>query len=205
MTAMRNPDVTRERLLQAAFQEIYRRGFQAASLDAILARAGVTKGALYHHFPNKKALGYAVVDELIRQEIVQLWLRPLEGVHDPVETLIGILQGLQAEISPEFLELGCPLNNLAQEMSPVDEGFRQRLEEIFRVWREGLRAAFQRGQEQGSIRCDIDPAQTAIFVLATIEGALSLAKNSQDSEILYACGKELYQYMHTLRPQHAAP
>ena len=74
MVVKRNPDVTREKLLQAAFQEIYRSGFQAASLDNIIASAGVTKGALYHHFPSKKALGYAVVDEEGRQ------MYPLGGV-----------------------------------------------------------------------------------------------------------------------------
>lgn len=61
----RDPERTRERLLQAAFREIYRSGFQSASLDTILAAAGVTKGALYYHFDSKEALGYAVVEEVI--------------------------------------------------------------------------------------------------------------------------------------------
>jgi AcrR family transcriptional regulator len=60
---LRDAGRTRERLLQAASREIYRAGFQSASLDTILAAAGVTKGALYYHFDSKEALGYAVVDE----------------------------------------------------------------------------------------------------------------------------------------------
>ena len=64
-TRLRDPQRTRERLLQAASREIYRSGFQSASLDTILASAGVTKGALYYHFKNKQALGYAVVEEVI--------------------------------------------------------------------------------------------------------------------------------------------
>src|SRR5262245_46602053 len=44
----RNPDLTRENLLQAAFWEMYRNGFRAADLDAILKKARVTKGARYH-------------------------------------------------------------------------------------------------------------------------------------------------------------
>src|SRR5271156_2611915 len=61
---LRDSERTRERLLQAASREIYRSGFQSASLDTILAVAGVTKGALYYHFDSKEALGYAVVDEI---------------------------------------------------------------------------------------------------------------------------------------------
>ena len=65
-SSKRNPEQTRQALLEAAFEEIYRVGFQAASLDRILDRAGVTKGALYHHFKNKLELGYAVLEEVVR-------------------------------------------------------------------------------------------------------------------------------------------
>ena len=61
----RDPERTRERLLQAAFREIHRSGFQSASIDTILAATNVTKGALYYHFESKEALGYAVVEEKI--------------------------------------------------------------------------------------------------------------------------------------------
>src|SRR6202041_3327316 len=69
--APRDPERTRGRLLQAAFQEMHRSGFRSADLDAILAAAGVTKGALYYHFDNKKALRYAVVDEVIASNLRQ--------------------------------------------------------------------------------------------------------------------------------------
>jgi len=52
-------------LLQAAFEEIYKSGFRGTDLETILRAAGVTKGAMYHHFASKEALGYAVVDEII--------------------------------------------------------------------------------------------------------------------------------------------
>ncbi|HEV8177740.1 MAG TPA: TetR/AcrR family transcriptional regulator, partial [Gemmatimonadales bacterium] len=84
---LRDPGATRDRLLNAAFEEIYRRGFQATSLDTILAKAGVTKGALYHHFPDKAALGYAVVDEVVKGLLLKRWgvLAPSTG--DPVSAL----------------------------------------------------------------------------------------------------------------------
>jgi TetR/AcrR family transcriptional repressor of nem operon len=69
--APRDPERTRKRLLQAAFHEIHRSGFRSADVDAILAKAGVTKGALYYHFDNKEALGYAVVDEVIASNLHQ--------------------------------------------------------------------------------------------------------------------------------------
>jgi AcrR family transcriptional regulator len=119
------------RLLQAAFREVYRSGFQSASLDTILAVAGVTKGALYYHFKSKKALGYAVVEEVIAPDVHGTWMRPLQSVKDPVDGLIGIVQGIS--VRPKDVRGGCPLNNLAQEMSPLDAGFRKRLAIIFQA------------------------------------------------------------------------
>src|ERR1700734_1399035 len=84
---LRDPERTRERLLHAASREIYRSGFQSASLDTILAAARVTKGALYHHFKNKEALGYAVVEEVILPNVRGQWVRPLRGVRDPTDPL----------------------------------------------------------------------------------------------------------------------
>jgi AcrR family transcriptional regulator len=66
-------------LLRAAFREVYPSGFRTADVDAILAAAGVTKGALYHHFESKEALGHAVVDEVIAEMNRDKWLRPLRS------------------------------------------------------------------------------------------------------------------------------
>src|SRR5450755_4261309 len=85
---LRDPEGTRDRLLQAAFREVYRSGFQSAGLDTILTAAGVTKGALYHHFDSKEALGYAIVEEIIAPDLRAKWLRPLQKGADPLDTLI---------------------------------------------------------------------------------------------------------------------
>src|SRR5262245_7595813 len=100
----RNPDLTRENLLQAAFREIYRNGFRAADVDAILAQAHVTKGALYHHFDSKAALGLAVIDEVIRNWILDRWLRPLEKAEDPIRGILEVLDGIATDKLKEATE-----------------------------------------------------------------------------------------------------
>src|SRR2546425_9023198 len=123
---VRAPDATRKKLLQAAFEEIYRRGFQGASLETILAAAGVTKGALYHHFIDKAALGYAVVDEVVKGLLLERWLGLLDQhTGDPLTALQGVFRTRASSLTADEIELGCPLNNLAQEMSPLDERFRR--------------------------------------------------------------------------------
>jgi TetR/AcrR family transcriptional regulator, transcriptional repressor for nem operon len=196
VTRLRNSERTRERLLQAAFREVYRSGFQSAGLDTILAAAGVTKGALYHHFDSKEALGYAIVEEIIGPNLRGKWLRPLLNGKDPVDTLVGIVQS--ESVRPEDVRGGCPLNNLAQEMSSLDEGFRKRLAMVFQAWREGVAAALKEGQVRGSVRRDVDPAEAAAFLVAIVEGYVSLAKNAQDAKVMKAGIRNIVEWLRSL-------
>jgi TetR/AcrR family transcriptional regulator, transcriptional repressor for nem operon len=197
----REPDVTRERLLQAAFEEIYRRGFQAASLETILKQAGVTKGALYHHFPDKAALGHAVVDDVITDFLLERWLGVLgRQPGDPLTALQGMLKERLSEVSPEEVELGCPLNNLAQEMSPLDERFRRRVAATFGTWTEGFAKVLERGQAAGTVRTDVSARKLAQFLVAAIEGSFGLAKASQSSAVLRSNLEVLSTLLDSLRP-----
>lgn len=195
----RNSDQTRKTLLDAAYEEIHRCGFQAASLSRILARTGLTKGALYHHFPTKLALGYAVVDEVIHEEVLNCWATPLADCQNPVDCLMNLLHKAAQVAGHEFVEMGCPLNNLAQEMSPVDEGFRQKLGNIYTLWRQAIANALATGQINGKVRTDVNTRAAAIFIVAAIEGCLGMAKNARDINLLFECGEGLLHYLDTLR------
>ncbi len=194
---LRNPERTRERLLQAAFQEVYRSGFQSASLDTILAATGVTKGALYYHFDGKEALGHAIVEEVIAGSTRDKWLLPLRNGGEPIESLINIVRG--TSVRPEAVKGGCPLNNLAQEMSPLDEKFRKRLARIFQDWQEGIATALRRGQTQGTVRRDLDPDETSSFLIAMYEGYVSLAKNAQDANVLKVGIRNIVGWLRSLQ------
>ena len=192
----RNPERTRRRLLDAGFQEVYQRGYQSADLDAVLERAGVTKGALYYHFENKEALGHAIIEEVIGNITREKWLTPLRS-GNPIDALIQIVQSTGTEV-PE-VRGGCPFNNLSQEMSGLDEGFRKRLAKILTEWRDAMAEAFRRGQREGIVKKSVEPNDEATFLIALYEGYISLAKNSQDSALLKSGKKRMIRYLESLR------
>jgi AcrR family transcriptional regulator len=194
----RDPRRTRELLLGAASQKVYNSGFQGTDLDTILAAAGVTKGALYHHFDGKEALGYAIVDEVLAGITHDKWLRPLRDAENPVDALIQIVQSTSLE--PEHVRGGCPLNNLAQEMSPLDEGFRKKLAKLFDDWQDGIAVALRNGRKRGTVRRDVDPRETATFLVALYEGYISLAKSAQDARVLQSGKRQMVRYLESLRP-----
>jgi len=198
---VRAPDVTRNALLQAGFAAIYRSGFQGASLDDILKESGVTKGALYHHFPDKLALGYAVVNEVIRGLLLERWLGPLnQPTSDPLTVLQGVFRQRAASLSAIEVRFGCPLNNLAQEMSPLDEQFRRAIEATFAAWRKGFAQALQRGQTVGTVRKDVDARRVATFLVAAVEGSYGLAKSSSSRSMVRSNFEMLATFLDGLRP-----
>jgi len=102
------------------------------------------------------------------------------------------------------LDQGCPLNNLAQEMSPIDEGFRLRIAKVYKKWSGIIAAGLRRGQEAGTIRRDIDPDKIAGFFIGAFEGSIGLAKNEQSFERMMNNIGVLMEYMETLRTERAA-
>jgi AcrR family transcriptional regulator len=198
-TSTKAPDLTRHTLLEAAFAEIHRNGFQAASLAQILADTGLTKGALYHHFPDKKALGLAVVDEVIRPRLAAMMFAPLEDTRQPLAALQALLAGKAAEDDPMVVSLGCPLNNLMQEMSPVDEGFRLHLNAVFKAWVAVVATALKRGMAEGEVRHDIDADSTAFFIVSALEGCVGMSKNTQSVAAYRSCLGQLGRFLDTLK------
>ncbi len=199
MKQNRNPGHTRQTILEAAAQEIHLNGFQAASLSRILASTGLTKGALYHHFPNKQALGYAVLEEVILAHGREFWIAPLEQCADPVGCLQEMIVTRYKSMTEQELLLGCPLNNLALEMSPIDEGFRRRVQDIYDSWAQALAAILARGQGSGRVSLAIDPFKVATFIVASNAGIRSLAKTAQRRTVLEASADALVDYLETLR------
>jgi len=190
---------TRQVILEAAYEEIHIRGFQAASLSKILANTDVTKGALYHYFPTKLELGYAVVDEILADHIQMQWVQPLLETDDPITAFKNIIIQSGQEISEEDIQCGCPLNNLAQEMAPVDEGFRARVEAVYRSWRKGIEKALEKGQAKGFVNKDVNPVSVATMIVASLEGCMGLAKNAQSQKVLFQCGRSIIDYLESLR------
>ena len=106
---------TRDILLDAAFEEIYHKGFQAACIDDIIAKVGLTKGALYYYFPRKVDLGLAVIEEKVRPTIDEFWL-PVVKIDDQtgipqshLDTLVKHIRENFTSLSSDICEFGCPL------------------------------------------------------------------------------------------------
>jgi len=192
---VRQPDVTRETILDAAYQEVHRHGFQAASLSNILAKTGLTKGALYHHFPTKDDLGLAVIDEVVREGLDAMLFAPLRESETPFDTLLDIVRRKAQRADLENVSLGCPLNNLMQEMSPLNATFKKRLNSVLATWQTAVANALTRAQKQGTVQRDVDCRAAALFIVSSWEGCVGVAKAMQSVKDFRLCMKQLEEHV----------
>lgn len=200
-TAAKAPKATRRKILGAAFEEFYRHGFQGGSLNHIVETAGATKGALFHYFAGKQELGYAVVDEIIGPILKQRWLDPLADSTNPIADLKrAFRQFVKEDTESGHFVQGCPLNNLAQEMSPLDEGFRKRIDKLYATWRQCVAAAFAGGIKAGKVRKDIAPRDVAALVVAGQMGIWGTGKSSRSKELMMQAGEAMCAYLDSLKP-----
>jgi len=90
---------------------------------------------------------------------------------------------------------GCPLGNLAIEMSDIHDGFRQRIEEILASWRSYIARALTQAQAKGQLAQNLQLDRIADFIFAGVEGAILVTKVRKDLAILEGCLDELKQYV----------
>jgi TetR/AcrR family transcriptional regulator, transcriptional repressor for nem operon len=197
----KQPEPTRRRILEAAFVEFYKNGFQGGSLNDVVEAAGSTKGALFHHFAGKQELGYAVLEEIIGPLLEQRWLDAVKDSADPITDLkMAFRHFVKTDIENGSFLQGCPLNNLAQEMSPLDEGFRTRIDQLYAGWRRRFAAVLAAGVKAGKIRADIVPQRIAALVVAAQMGIWGTGKSSRNPQLMTQASEAVCDYLDSLRP-----
>lgn len=190
---------TRQLILNKAYEHIKLYGYQGLRTDKVIEALGITKGALYHYFPGKKELGYAVVDEVLAGKYADTW-SGLKGYEDnALDFIIITLEWMLKRITEKEIRLGDPLTNLIQEMSALDEGFRVRLETILGNIQGLLQTALKKGKKGGNVKESVPARQTSIYILATLQGAFSLAKVYQSRKIFVNVTENLIIYLKDLK------
>ena len=187
---------TKEQILTAACHLMSVKGYNHTSLDDLLRESGVGKGNFYYYFKSKEELGYAILDRITQQFVARV-IEPAfgDGGLTPPERIHRFLDGVLESQRKRNCVGGCPMGNLASELSDLHEGFRKRLAQIFTLWRENLGEAFLRGQADGSFRPDFNPDAAAHFFVAGLEGAILMTKVTKEIRVMETCVNEMKAHL----------
>ena len=189
----------RTRLLEAACDVIRRKGFGETSVDELCREAGVTKGAFFHHFRTKEALGVAAAAFWSETTGALFEAAPYHGPDDPLDRVLAYLDFRRAIIDGSVPAFTCLVGTMAQEVHETSPAIREACaESIFghaATLEPDIRAAIKaRGIEPNGW----DAASLARHTQAVLQGAFVLAKAGNDADLARESMDHLRRYIEML-------
>ncbi|WP_407313085.1 TetR/AcrR family transcriptional regulator [Desulfosporosinus sp. SB140] len=195
----------RQEIIEAAAGLMESNGYENTKLSDILEASGAGKGQFYYYFSSKRDLGLAVIDYFFAAFKRELLGGILGSKGDPETRLNEMLEWIISFHQSRQAKCGCVFGNLALEMSEHDEEFRQKVNEVFKVWADRLGSVLEEMLEISGSANPIEAGQLAQTIVAMIEGGILLMKNNQDIEILRDMIKWIRYLVGTYASENAIP
>src|SRR5690554_488604 len=170
----------RTRLLEAARDEIRRRGFAATSVDDLCRAAGVTKGAFFHHFRSKEALGVAAAENWSETTGAFFAAAPYHAPADPLDRLLAYVDFRKAIIAGEMHEFTCLVGTMVQEVHQSTPAIRDACGASILGHAATLEADIAAAMERHGVGGSWTAASLARHTQAVIQGAFIVAKAGND-------------------------
>ncbi|WP_078548363.1 TetR/AcrR family transcriptional regulator [Litchfieldia alkalitelluris] len=159
------------------------KGYENTKLGEVLTETGIGKGQFYHYFKSKWDLGEAVIDHIILEMAEGLFDNILDQPLPPKVKLKKMLDKILILQLEHEGKRGCPLGNLAIELSEHDPIFREKLARFFEQWVEKVQQTLDEMKQNGEISSKLNTVKKARAMIATIEGGILLMKCKQDVEV----------------------
>ena len=168
---MKNSNDTRQKLIDITYDEIYEKGYQAASLSEILSKAQVHKGSMYYFFENKKEMAMSALKEKLSDRFTKRYATILQYESNILNELFKVLN----DISLRDFKKGCPLANIVQEMSNLDVDF----DAMSKGFYEDLKKCFKDILDKAILLKELkscDTQKLALYITVVVEGAILATK-----------------------------
>lgn len=178
---------TKERLVRVARDLIHGASFSEVSVEDICKEAGVHRGSLYHFFPSKEHLGLAVLDanwammQALLDEAFDAEAPPLERIDRFVRGFGGMIALMRERMgsTPD-----CPVGGLSTELAARGEEARAHTARILDAWAAYFSGAVREAQARGEVVLSADPHETALRIMAHLQGTALLAKAYDRPELV---------------------
>lgn len=198
------PPTTRERIVMTAMRLFHEQGYSATGIATILREADVNSGSLYHLFPSKEALLVGVLEEYVKM------LRPIvmepqerETPGDGIERIFTLLAWYRMGMDVTGCRMGCPIGNLALELSDNHPEIRRLIDLNFRNWITEVRKWLESARER--LPKGTDCGQVAQLVLTIMEGGIMQSRASGTLEAYDASVAQLRVYLELLQEKAGSP
>jgi len=198
----RDGSSTRERILETAHDMVLRQGYAATSLDQILERTGVTKGAFFYHFKSKEELARALFERYLaaEHEVVELTLRRAEKLtSDPLQQVLVTL-GLFEELfgALESPHPGCLIASYLYQNELMTPETVAKSRDAFGIWRREIADKLRTAAKTRPPRIEPDYEALGDMLNVIVEGGMITSKLFDDPRIMVQQIRQLRSYLELL-------
>jgi TetR/AcrR family transcriptional regulator, transcriptional repressor for nem operon len=187
----------RDRLLDAAVRIVREKGFSATSVDDLCRAAGVTKGAFFHHFPSKEALGVAAAAHFGARAAALMDMLAQHPQAGPADRVLAYIALRRAIIGEDFADFTCFLGTTVQEAYATSPAIREACGAEISGHALAI-AADLRSALDAAGRTGIDAEDLALHVQAVIQGGFVVAKALRDPDRARRSLDHLARYLRML-------
>ncbi len=191
---------TKKLIIQTSFEMFYHNGFNNTSIPDIMKETNLTKGAFYHHFKNKLEIGKKVIENILSKRIYNGFIAPLK--ENTTMKVSDLLVYVFTERIKNFTEkekaLGCPANNMINEIGCTVHAFRDPLRKLMDGWKDALVEAIEMGKEKNEIKSSVDSGAAATYLICSFEGARGIRKIYDDDALFNKYLEAVKEYIKSI-------
>jgi AcrR family transcriptional regulator len=170
---------TRRKIIDAAVELFDAAGYTNTGLGDIVERAGLTKGALYHHFTSKEALAVAIIEEG-SQTLLKAYQRIGRSSAPALESMIhGVLVVVEMANTDKLVRMGAILLRIFAKFSEAST-------RNYRAWLDEIAVQARRAQAEGDLRADVDARAAGEFIVAAMLGTELISNAASGGQDLLA-------------------
>ena len=192
---------TVQRLQSTGLSLFYEKGYYNTSVDDILKRLSLSKGAFYYHFDSKEDYFIQIIQNLVVRKVYSLLIEPIEGHDHTLDLITNCFENALETAVHNELDYGFVLNNFINEFNGRNENIMRHLNEVLKVWEVTLVSAIQRGKFNGHIDRHVDAEGVAIFLMSSFMGIRTLMVETAPSARKYRYMSQLRYYFKSLEPR----
>ena len=194
---------TMQRLQVAGLELFYQNGYHSTSVDDILKKLDLSKGAFYYHFKSKQDFFISIIQSLIVQKVYSALVQPIEGKEDPFTVIEKALDAALETAEHNFFDNGFVLSNFISETNGKDEEVNSYLNDILKIWEVALVTSLQKGKTDGYVARHADSEGVASFIISAYIGVRAQMASGNAKSLRYKFVQQLRAYFRTLTPQPA--
>lgn len=189
---------TMQRMQITGLELFYAKGYYNTSVDDILKKLELSKGAFYYHFDSKEDFFVQIIQNLLARKVYSSLIEPIEGHENPLNLIMNCFDEAMETAVHNEMDFGCILSNFLTEFNGKNEVIMYHLNEIVTVWEVNLISALQKGKFNGYLDRHVDCEAVATFLMSSYFGVRTLMTGSSPSAKKYRFMTQLRQYFKSI-------